>query len=124
MMPKFQLQKMQNGLCCIIASVLVSGCATNAASRNITYDELNHFVVDCSIKEEQIRFLNSQRMTANEKMAARFQDAFVPFLGIFAPDMKRNNHMAGSGSRDFMMRQVLQELARCPDKGENVRGHH
>jgi len=110
MKPTFQPQSVLNGLCCIIASVLISGCATSAAQQNVSYQDLNYFVINCSMKEEQIRFLNSQRLTKDQKLMARFQAAFIPFAKFLTPDAHARNFSGGWGQNDRMINQILREL--------------
>tara|TARA_R110000868_G_scaffold117995_1_gene313140 strand:+ start:63 stop:443 length:381 start_codon:yes stop_codon:yes gene_type:complete len=54
------------GVCVIIAS-LCSGCATGTpAARPMLADDLNHFQVDCRIKDQQRAFLESMRLTRDD----------------------------------------------------------
>jgi hypothetical protein len=54
------------GACVIIAS-LCSGCATGTpAARPMVTSDLDHFQIDCRIKDQQRAFLESMRLTPDD----------------------------------------------------------
>ena len=54
-------------------ALVVTGCATK---QRIDIDSLKTMQIDCKHKDEQILFLESQKTTPDERMAASFTAAF------------------------------------------------
>ena len=65
------------GLSALIASVSLSGCAgLPQINRTMSPEDLDHFVVDCSRRDEQIRFLTTQLVSADDRLLAWITNYF------------------------------------------------
>ena len=80
------------GLCVITAS-LFSGCAVPSDPQRMPMStvDLNHFVVDCSKKEQQVAMLQSMRVTGDERLAAHARSWLNPFGWSSSHDVAYNN---------------------------------
>jgi len=76
---------------------------------------LNHYVVDCSRKEEQIAFIQSQRPTGNERVVSRLLNDWSKWDMIFDPKAYNLRNSVGYGQHDWLINQILMELEQCPD---------
>ena len=93
---------------------MTTACSTTS---NPTYSmstkQLNHYQVDCSIKEEQVRFIQSMRPSNAERNMADII-ATVPFAWIADVGNYSGQREVSSGRKDWMLNQILMELNRCP----------
>ena len=55
------------GIACVLVALLSSGCAV---TQRMNINDLNRMTVDCANKDAQIRFLETQMTTPNERLAA------------------------------------------------------
>lgn len=58
-------------------AVLVTGCAT---TKRMDFQDLNRYKIDCANKEAQIRFLESQLSTPNERVVAKLTGGLLSVL--------------------------------------------
>lgn len=94
------------GMCAITVGLL-SGCATQRAERlPMSTVDLNHFVVDCRIKQQQVALLQSMRQTSDEQLAARFRSMFQPFTWT-------SDHDIAYGNPNKYINFWLRELSAC-----------
>jgi hypothetical protein len=95
----------------VIISMLFGIFATTAVAREpMQYNDLDHFQVDCSLKKEQIQFLQSLRPTGNEKLTARFKQHFMPWQAVTDGSKFKKNNKIGTGGYDWLINQHLYTL--------------
>jgi hypothetical protein len=63
-----------------IAVICLSQVACTTVPTRMSYDELRTFKVDCSRRDEQYQFLESQKYTVNERLIVALQ--MTSILGI------------------------------------------
>lgn len=102
------------GLCAIIAS-LSSGCASSPPVNRIPMyaQDLNHFVIDCSRKEEQIRMLQSMRQSGDEQLYASLGNMLQPWSQWTDPLAYGTRAEIGSGEINRQINYNLQRLRYC-----------
>jgi hypothetical protein len=95
------------GMCAITVGLL-SGCATQQQANRLPMAtvDLNHFVVDCRIKQQQVALLQSMRQTSDEQFAARFRSMFRPFEWT-------SDHDIAYGNPNKYINFWLRELSAC-----------
>ena len=111
-MKTFKQSSIVSGVCAIVVSVS-SGCAVIPEAR-MPLADLDTFVVDCDRKREQIEFINSQRTSANEKLVSRLLVSLTPWQMVTSPRARQDQVDIGSSRQDWMLDQILMELAKCP----------
>lgn len=106
--------KLASGVCAIIVSVFSSGCSTSG-QRVMAVDDLNRFQIDCRIKTEQIRFLQSLRSTPDNRMAASLTNIVQPWAIVTDYSGYRQRALVGNGYTDWSINQLLLRLSYdCP----------
>ena len=75
------------------------------------WQDLDHFVVNCEMKKEQIEFLNSMRSTKNERTWNLFQWKFMPWQAVTDPKGYNKNRQQAIGGYDWLINQHLHTLA-------------
>jgi hypothetical protein len=77
---------------CVITVSLFSGCATHPDATRIPMAtiDLNHFQVDCRVKDQQVAMLQAMRQTPNEQFGSRMR-AMNPFVWTSDHDVAYNN---------------------------------
>jgi hypothetical protein len=100
---------------CVITVSLFSGCATQPAPNRIPMStmDLNHFRIDCSRKQEQIEFLQSQRISRDEQFAARMRLMWRSDQLITDPRVYLVNHNMATGNPNKYINYLLQEISAC-----------
>lgn len=68
--------------------------------------DLNHFVVDCRIKQQQVDMLQSMRQSRDEQFAARVRTMFQPFAWT-------SDHDIAYGNPNKYINFWLRELSAC-----------
>jgi len=92
---------------CAMCVGLLSGCASQQAERlPMATVDLNHFVVDCRIKNQQVAMLQGMRQTGGEQVAARMRSMFQPFVWT-------SDHDIALGNPNKYINFWLQELSTC-----------
>jgi hypothetical protein len=103
------------GIFVIIAS-LCSGCATASRPDRVPMHtrDLNHFAINCSIKEQQVAMLQSMRQTGDERMVAGFV-SMLPWAKFTDPGEYNQNVEVHNGRVNWMINFHLNVLAtQCP----------
>jgi hypothetical protein len=100
---------------CVITASLCSGCATQPNPNRIpmTTMDLNYYQVDCRRKQEQIEFLQRQRISRDDQFAARMRLMFRSDQLITNPRMYMVNYDMAHGNPNKYINYLLQELAAC-----------
>ena len=78
---------------CGMCAVLFSGCATQIDPNRVpmsTHD-LNHYQINCRLKNQQVAFLQSMRQTRDEQFAAGMRSMMRPFSWTHDHDIAHNN---------------------------------
>lgn len=93
---------------CAITAGLLSGCASAQRAERLPMStvELNHFVVDCRIKQQQVDLLQSMRQSRDEQFAARVRTMFQPFQWT-------SDHDIAYGNPNKYINFWLRELSAC-----------
>jgi hypothetical protein len=83
-----------------------------SAAQNVAMhpDDLDRFVVDCKLKEQQIAMLQSMRQSRNDIAAARVNNAFKPWTVITDPRNYNYHSQVGSGRVNWLIDQLLMQL--------------
>jgi hypothetical protein len=78
---------------CVILAVLSSGCASQIAPGRVPMStrDLNHFQIDCKIKNQQVAMLQSMRQSQDEQFAAHMRSMMRPFSWTPDHDIAHNN---------------------------------
>jgi hypothetical protein len=76
----------------------------------MSYYDLDHFVVDCSKKKEQVAFLQSMYGTDNERRNARFANALTPWTVFTDRTGRARQKYFGNGEYNWIIRQKLYIL--------------
>jgi putative AlgH/UPF0301 family transcriptional regulator len=77
--------------------------------------DLDWFQVNCRLKEQQIAFLQSQRQTSNERLAAGGQRLLTPWKVITDPATFQQQTVIHNGYHNWSINQLLLQLANnCP----------
>lgn len=87
----------------------LGGCSTTRQPM-ASYD-LDHFRVDCKNKEAQIRFLQSQRSTRDDRLLAAVTNAVTPWQMITNPVQYYEREQIRIGRTDWIINQTLREIA-------------
>ena len=92
------------GMCVMFAS-LCSGCATQIDPNRVPMStvDLNHFQIDCRIKEQQVAMLQSMRQSNQEIVASKLRSMTQPFSWTADHDMAYGNV---NGYLDFHLNQL------------------
>ena len=66
---------------CVMCAVLSSGCATQVNPNRVpmSAEDLNHYQIDCRLKNQQVAMLQSMRQSKNDIFAARMRAMTQPF---------------------------------------------
>lgn len=75
--------------------------------------DLNHFSVDCSRKQEQIAFLQNMRVTVDESFASRMRILFKPYEILTDPRVYYANHDIAYQNPNKYINFWLKELSAC-----------
>ena len=103
------------GIFVIIAS-LCSGCATASRPDRVPMStvDLNHFVINCSIKAQQVAMLHSMRQTRDERLVAGLVAA-LPWYKWTDPAEYNQRVDIHNGRLNWMINFHLNALAtQCP----------
>jgi hypothetical protein len=105
-----QQLKLAFGAFAIIVSVSAS-----AELRVMPTIDLDHFQIDCRIKEQQIRFLQSMRVNADERINANLLNIGLLWQRFTNPAQFQQRADIGSGYSNWAINQLLVRLAHdCP----------
>ena len=74
--------------------------------------DLDYFQVNCDIKEQQIKFLQSQRTTRDQQLWARLSNVLQPWQSMTDPDAYKQRHRVGQGYTNWVLDQHLMAIAR------------
>ena len=102
------------GAFAIIVILLMTGCsASTTPTYSMPVRDLNHYQVDCSKKEEQIRFIQSMRPSNQQRNTSAVLST-IPFAWLADAGNRGGHEDVASGRKDWMLNQILMELSRCP----------
>jgi hypothetical protein len=105
-----QQLKLAFGAFAIIVSV-----SANAELRVMPSMDLDHFQIDCRIKEQQVRFLQSMRVNADERMNAGLLNIGMIWQRFTSPAQFQQRADIGNGYSNWAINQLLMRLAYdCP----------
>ena len=92
------------GMCVMFAS-LCSGCATQIDPNRVPMStvDLNHFQIDCRIKEQQVAMLQSMRQSNQDIFASKLRSMAQPFSWGTDHDIAHGNV---NGYLDYHLNQL------------------
>lgn len=94
---------------CVLSAILFSGCA---GTRQPMYSvDLNHYQIDCNNRAAQIRFLESQKTSRDDRAANNLWQALTPWTWVTDPNTAGERAAIGSGKTDWLLNQKLLRLA-------------
>jgi hypothetical protein len=78
---------------CVMCAVLFSGCASQIDPNRMPMNtaDLNHYQINCKIKDQQVAFLQSMRQTREEQFGAHMRSMIRPFSWTHDHDIAHNN---------------------------------
>jgi len=88
-----------------------TGCATQNTT-SISQQDLNTFVIDCSRRDEQIRYLANLASLPEEQTNARLSNLVQPYKIITDPDTFMQRHNVGNGQINYDIRQLIWLIQR------------
>ena len=94
------------GILGIIVILLNVGCATQNIS-SISREDLDTFVIDCSRRDEQIRYLLSHVSEPGEQVNARLSNMVQPYKVITDRDVWFQRKNVGSGQINYDIKQLI-----------------
>jgi len=100
-----------------ITSIIFGICVTTAtlsrAAEGIPMDwyDLDHFQIDCSLKQQQIEFLNNMRLSESEMREFRLQRLLTPWTIFTDPEGSARVRKTGNGEYNWLINQHLHSLA-------------
>jgi len=101
-----------NRLLALLIAVFVGGCAS---TQRMGIDDLNRFQIDCNNKDAQIRFLQSQLTTSDERVMAVFRINLLTELSYVLNGTQSENTRIASGQYDSIARTLIWKLeSYCP----------
>lgn len=94
----------------------MSGVSTGCATRQpMLATDLNSFSIDCRIKEQQIRMLQSMRVSKDDQNINKLAMVFQPWHVITSPDQMYQQQEIQSGRTNWLINQNLLRLSHnCP----------
>lgn len=100
---------------CVVFVSLLSGCASQPMPNRVPMAtvDLNHFIIDCRRKQEQVEFLQGLRQSREEQMAARLRLMFNSYELVTNPTMYQTNYDMANGNPNKYINYLLKELATC-----------
>jgi hypothetical protein len=99
---------MKKFILAVVCTSVLAGCATRP---RMDYDDLNHFKIDCANKDAQLRFLQTQLSTPNERVAAMFNASSVTrFVSAEDEQIYQNNKHIKNRSTDAIVRSIIWDL--------------
>ena len=93
---------------CVMCAVLFSGCATQVDPSRVPMSpvDLNHYQINCKLKDQQVAMLQSMRQSKNDIFAARMRAMTQPFA--WGPD-----HDIANGNANHYIDFHLRHLSYC-----------
>lgn len=87
----------------------IVGCSS-IATPGLSTAELDTFQVDCRHKEQQIRFLQSQRMTPDQKLGAGLRNIFAPWEAFTDSENYEDRDQISSQRKEWLLNQTLLQI--------------
>jgi len=103
--------RLRNVATSIVFGTTVTLAVTSQADEPMAWNDLDHFVVNCEMKQEQIEFLNSFRTSKGERTWNLLQYKLMPWQAITDPKGYRKNKYQATGRYDWLINQHLHTLA-------------
>ena len=109
-------------IACALLALLSSGCAV---TQRMNINDLNRMTVDCANKDAQIRFLETQMTTSNDRFAAALGMNAVSETWAQMNGQKSQARSMLDREYDTVAKKLIWDLrTHCPDSriaGTNVR---
>ena len=104
--------KLACGVCVIAVTLLGSGCTTR---QPMSAMDLSYFQIDCSRKKEQIQFLNSMRVTDDDRIINGITNILSPWERYQDSPASVQRQQIHRGRTNWLINQKLSRLAKdCP----------
>jgi hypothetical protein len=95
------------GISAIVAAVCSAGCASNPQRQPMAALDLEYFQVDCRIREQQIRLLQSMRTNRDDAIVATVGNVFQPWQAWTDPNRYYQRHQVGINRINWLINQHL-----------------
>jgi outer membrane murein-binding lipoprotein Lpp len=95
---------------CVLSVTLLSGCATGPTHQPMDVADLNEFRIDCSKRNEQLKFLNSQLSNPDDQLMARVKNLATPWTAVTDPEARTEQRLVGSGYSNWMLRHLIAKV--------------
>ena len=105
-----------SGACVIVASLFSSGCVSlQPTTQAMPWVDLDRFTIDCRIKEQQVRLLQSMRITNDDRLVYHMNNVTQPWQRFTRPDTWDERQRLSTGRTNWLINQHLMLLNRnCP----------
>lgn len=90
--------------------ILLSACTAPKAT--LPLQDLNHFQIDCSRREEQLKFLQSLRISSDDKLRAGVENVLTPWRVFTDPAQRTSQQFVFQGNINWTINQLLLKLSR------------
>jgi hypothetical protein len=111
----FRTSRLACGTFVIVATLFVNGCASPTLKQPMDYSDLSRFQIDCGRKAEQIRFLESQRPSRDDRLWAWATNYVRGWDQYTQPEQYRERQAVSGNHTNWIINQQLLRLHRdCP----------
>lgn len=73
----------------------------------MNYVDLDHYRIDCSRRDEQVRFLTSMLSNGDDMLMARLKNFAMPWRALTNASDYNQTRVVGSGNSNWLIRQNL-----------------
>lgn len=108
--------KVVSGACVIVASLFSSGCVSlQPTTQVMPWMDLDRFTPDCRIKEQQVRLLQSMRVSADDRLVYHFDNVTQPWHIVTRAQTWNHRQQVSTGRTNWLINQHLLTLRNnCP----------
>lgn len=112
------MHKHKSAIACGSFAIIVSlcsGCATQPSFNRIPMatQDLNHFRIDCARRDQQIAFLQAQRVNRDDQFEARVRTTLKPWEKFTSPAVYAINSDVAYNNPNKYINYLLWELSQC-----------
>ena len=98
-----------------ILGIIVILCNTGCATQNVTSiskEDLNTFVIDCTRRDEQLRYLANLASSPGEQANAKLSNMVQPYKILTDPDVFNQRNNVANGQINYDIRQLIWLIQR------------
>lgn len=104
------LSKIASGVCVMFVSAYNTGCTPMRITQPMHSVDLDNFQIDCRIKEQQIKMLQSMRAGPDTQLINRLESTINPWDRLFNEEAAFQRQEIGRGRTDWLINQHLLNL--------------